>query len=161
MRRVHAAAIAVCALASAACAGTAPEGDIQAELERLERGALDRWGNGDPGGFLEVYAPEITYFDPQIERRIDGLDSMRAYLEPIRGLVNIERYEIVGAKVQRFGDAALLSYNLVSHARAPDGEPVEVRWNSSVLYARSGGEWRSVHSHWSHTRPNVGPPPTG
>ena len=30
----------------------------------LERSALDRWGQGDPGGFLELYAAGITYFDP-------------------------------------------------------------------------------------------------
>jgi hypothetical protein len=41
-------------------------------LLSLERGALDRWGNGDPGGFLDVYAPDITYFDPLAARRIDG-----------------------------------------------------------------------------------------
>src|SRR5215813_8519984 len=34
------------------------------QILMLERSALDRWGNGDPGGFLELYADDITYFDP-------------------------------------------------------------------------------------------------
>lgn len=33
------------------------------EVIALERAALDRWGKGDPKGFLEIYAPEVTYFD--------------------------------------------------------------------------------------------------
>jgi len=33
----------------------------------LERGALDLWGKGDPGGFLDLYSTDITYFDPLIE----------------------------------------------------------------------------------------------
>ena len=32
------------------------------EILMLERAALDRWGKGDPGGFLELYAADITYF---------------------------------------------------------------------------------------------------
>jgi ketosteroid isomerase-like protein len=35
-----------------------------AQIVMLERAALDRWGNGDPSGFLELYATDVTYFDP-------------------------------------------------------------------------------------------------
>ena len=45
---------------------------IADQILMLERSALDRWGKGDPGGFLEVYATDITYFDPLIAMRIDG-----------------------------------------------------------------------------------------
>src|SRR5262249_54934932 len=41
------------------------------DVMALERAALDRWGKGDPSGFLETYASEITYFDPATERRVD------------------------------------------------------------------------------------------
>jgi ketosteroid isomerase-like protein len=119
----------------------------------LERVALDRWGNGDPQGYLETYAPEITYFDPYQERRVDGLAAMRQLLAPIAGMVKVDRYEMIGATVQRHGDVAVLSYNLVSHARRPSGEPLVVRWNSTAVYARVRGRWMIIHSHWSHTRP--------
>ena len=42
----------------------------------LERSALDRWGKGDPSGFLELYATEITYFDPLTATRIGGHQAM-------------------------------------------------------------------------------------
>ena len=123
------------------------------EIVLLERQALDRWGAGDPGGFLELYAPNVTYFDPQRERRVDGLDAMKKILEPIRGLVKISRYEMIAPQVYRSGDVAVLTYNLVSYGVAPDGKPTTTRWNSSTVYGRIDGRWKIVHSHFSITKP--------
>jgi ketosteroid isomerase-like protein len=121
------------------------------EVIALERAALDRWGKGDPKGFLETYAPEITYFDTGTERRIDGHGAMTDYLRPFTGKIKIPRYEMIGAKVQRHGDVAVLTYNLRSEAVQPDGKQVTVRWNSTAVYARIGRRWKSIHSHWSLT----------
>lgn len=30
----------------------------------LEKKALERWNNGDPGGYLDASAPDVVYFDP-------------------------------------------------------------------------------------------------
>ena len=60
---------------------------------------------------------------------------------------------MIGAKVQRHGDVAVLTYNLRSEAVLPDGKPVTVRWNSTSVYARIGGAWKVIHSHWSLTTP--------
>lgn len=30
----------------------------------MENSALDRWGKGDPDGFLEISAGDVVYFDP-------------------------------------------------------------------------------------------------
>jgi ketosteroid isomerase-like protein len=118
-----------------------------------ERAALDRWGRGEPQGFLDVYAPEITYFDPMQERRLDGIDAMKKLLLPLTGKIKVDRYEMIGTKVQQYGDVAVLSYNLNSHVTAPDGKPRVVQWNSSVVYVLQDRHWRSVHSHWSYVRP--------
>jgi len=121
------------------------------EIIALERGALDRWGNGDPRGFLEIYAPEVTYFDVGVERRVDGLAAMTEYYRPIAGKVKVTRYEMIAPRVQRHGDVAVLTYNLRSEGVRPDGTPVTVRWNSTSVYARIGRAWKVVHSHWSLT----------
>ena len=121
----------------------------------LERGALDRWSKGDPGGYLELYADDITYFDPTTAARLDGIEAMRASLEPMTGKVNIERYEMVNPRVQRFGDAAVLSFNLTTVAGPVGEEPREVRWNTTEVYARVGGTWKIVHNHWSYTQPQL------
>ena len=142
-------------LASASCADTSAK--LQPEtIVALERAALDRWGKGDPQGYLETYAPDVTYFDPFQGQRVDGLPAMREVLLPITGKVKIDRYEMTGVKVQRHGDAAVLSYNLASHARNATGDSVTIRWNSTAVYGRIGGTWKIIHSHWSFTRPDTG-----
>jgi ketosteroid isomerase-like protein len=119
----------------------------------VARKALDRWGKGDPGGFLDVYDDAISYFDPSTEQRIDGRERMRAYYAPIAGKITVDKYEMINPVVQDFGDVAVLTYNLRSHAKGPGGRWVWVRWNSTVVYRRSGVTWKSVHSHWSYVKP--------
>ena len=121
----------------------------------LERAALDRWGRGDPQGYVETYAPEITYFDPFAEKRVDGMEAIKAMLKPITGKVKIDRYEMLNPRVQQSGDIAVLSFNLVSHTRNPDGSPRAVRWNSTEVYRRTAGRWKIIHNHWSFTKPDL------
>ncbi len=121
----------------------------------MERDALDRWGRGDPEGYLELYAPEVTYFDPLHEKRIDGIDAMRQALEPIKSLVAIDRYEMIAPRVERVGDVAILTYNLASHSRRQDGAAVVTGWNSTAVYRRLDDAWRILHSHWSYTEPEL------
>lgn len=129
-----------------------PEGIIA-----LERAALDRWGSGDPQGYLGTYAPDVTYFAPGGERRVDGLGAMKELLIPITGKIKVDHYEMIGPKVQRMGDVAVLSYILVSHAKRPNGAVI-VYWNSTAVYGRIGGKWKIIHSHWSYTKPETKEP---
>jgi ketosteroid isomerase-like protein len=129
------------------------------ELVALERSALDRWINVDPQGYLDLYAADVTYFDPTTERRVDGLVAMEARLAPLRGMKSPfkdPRYEISGPKVQRHGNVALLSFNLVNYGKV-GGRPESVlsRWNSTEVYARTNGRWKIIHSHWSYTKPEI------
>ncbi len=123
------------------------------EIIKLERDALDRWGSGDPGGFLELYAANISYFDPSTAARMDGHDAMAAYYRPLIGKIQISRYELLAPQVIVDGDMALLTYNLVNYHKDDQGrESVGTRWNSTVVYQRQRGTWKSVHSHWSFTQ---------
>ena len=122
----------------------------------MERAALDRWGKGDPQGYLEIYAPEMTYFDPMQEKRIDGVEAMKKMLAPLTGKVSLSRYDMIDPNVQQHGDVALLTFNLISYQKQPDGaERAVARWNSTETYARVDGQWRIVHSHWSYTKPDL------
>jgi hypothetical protein len=122
---------------------------IAAATLALERAALDRWGKGDPFGFLEISAPDVVYFDPYLERRIDGLDALTRYYEAIRGQVHIDRYELINPRVQVCSDAAVLTFNYVSYT----GEK-QNRWNCTEVYRRANGEWRIIQTHWSFTQPS-------
>jgi ketosteroid isomerase-like protein len=125
----------------------------------MERAALDRWGAGDPRGYLEIMAPEVTYFDPVQERRVDGLPAMTALLVSWTGKIKVDRYDMVSPIVQQHGNAAILTFNLVSYRRRTDGtEHAIAHWNSTEVYARVDGGWRIVHSHWSFVKPDLKQP---
>jgi ketosteroid isomerase-like protein len=132
------------------------------ELIALERSALDRWIRLDPQGYLELSAPDVTYFDPFTERRITGWEALQARLAPMATMklpFSDPRYEMIDPKVQRLGDVALLTFNLVNHGRFPDrAESVLARWNSTELYGRIDGKWKIIHSHWSYTQPELRQP---
>jgi len=153
-------AMAVMAATSAGSAqGRQAAATAGAEVIAAERGALDRWIKGDPGGFLDIYGNDVTYFDPSQEGRIDGLPALTAYLDAIRGKVRIGRYEMLEPKVQRRGDIAILTYRVVNYNRTPDGaERPATRWNVTEVFQRMGGTWRSIHSHFSYTKPELKPP---
>ena len=129
------------------------------EIVAIERAALDRWGAGDPRGYLEIMAPEVTYFDPVQEQRLDGLGAVTALLEAWTGKIKVDRYDMVRPTVQQHGDMALLTFNLVSYRRRADGtEDAIAHWNSTELYARLDGGWRIIHSHWSFVKPDLKQP---
>jgi len=124
----------------------------------LERSALDRWGKGDPQGYLQTYAEDVSYFDPTLERRVDGLGAMKDLLMPITGKIKIDRYEMIGPKVQHRGDVAVLSYQVVNYGRRPNGGSVIGRWNSTAVYGRVEGKWKIIRSHFSYTKPELKQP---
>ena len=39
----------------------------------LENGAMERWRKGDPWGWAEISAEDVTYFDPNLTKPIVGL----------------------------------------------------------------------------------------
>jgi predicted enzyme related to lactoylglutathione lyase len=119
-----------------------------AALIAMERAALVRWGKGDPSGFLEISSPDVVYFDPTLDRRLDGLDALTRLYEEIRGKIHLDRFELLNPKVQLWGDAAVLTYNFVSEFK---GEAS--RWNCTEVYRRSSKGWRIVQTHWSFTKP--------
>ena len=128
--------------------------DIASEVIALERAALDRWGAGDPSGYMEIFDDGVTYFDPLQERRLDG-DETRALMRSVTGRIRVDRYDMQGARVQCVGDVALLSFNLVSY-RTDDGRERAISsWNSTEAYRRTPAGWRIFHSHWSLTKPEL------
>jgi len=153
MRSASFIVVAICAVLAIAARARSDDTALATNVISIERAALDRWGHGDPTGFLETYAPEVTYFDVVTERRLDGYDSMTDYYRPLTGKIKISRYEMIGPRVQRHGDVAVLTYNLWSETVQPDGKKLTVRWNSTSVYARLGQRWKVIHSHWSLTAP--------
>ena len=124
----------------------------------LERAALDRWIVADAEGYLDLYASDATYFDPFRPQRRDGVETMRAQVAAMKGMelpFSEPRYEMIGTRVDRVGEIAVLSFNLVNYGK-PRGsaeETVLARWNATQVYRQVGEDWRIIHTHWSFTQP--------
>jgi ketosteroid isomerase-like protein len=124
--------------------------NVAEHVLELERAALDRWGRGDPNGFLEISVPDVSYFDPFTERRLDGLDALRALYEQIRGKVHIDRSEIIEPRVQVVEDVAILTFRFESH-----GTEGSLHWNTTEVYRRTDAGWRIIHTHWAFRQPKL------
>ena len=109
------------------------------QIIALEKAALDRWGNGDVHGYLDLYADEITYFDPDLERRKDGIEALKKLIGPLEGQIKIDRYEMINPNVQIHGNTAVLTFNLIDFAPTTEGTPTKTQWNSTEVYAKIGG----------------------
>ncbi|MBP1633896.1 MAG: hypothetical protein H6Q10_470 [Acidobacteria bacterium] len=127
-------------------AAGAPGEDVAATIVALERGALERWSRGDPGGFIDLAAEDIVYFDPWQPRRLDGREAFVRLMGSIRGRVSIDRFELLNPVVQASGDLALLTFNFVSWPGGPTS-----RWNATEVYRRDVQGWRLIQQHWSLT----------
>lgn len=128
-----------------------PENDVKQVTEtvlKLERDALVRWSAGDPSGFLEICAHEVTYFDPFIPQRIDGLAALRDYYEGLRGKIYASSFEIISPLVQLHDDIAVLTYHL-SCVLSPEKV---IRWNCTEVFRRDEVGWQIIQSHWSQTK---------
>lgn len=124
--------------------------EVAATIIEIERAALDRWGKGDPDGFLEISALDVVYFDPFTEQRLNGRDALKILYDGIRGQISIDHYEMINPKVRVHRDVALLTFNLVSH-----GNEGSMRWNVTEVFERKGHQWELVHSHWSFAQPKL------
>jgi hypothetical protein len=51
----------------------------------LESAAMQRWRKGDPWGFVERYAPQVTYFDTGTARRINSKQALARSLRTGKG----------------------------------------------------------------------------
>lgn len=121
---------------------------IADEIIGMERAALERWSHGDPSGFLEISAPDVVYFDPSQERRVNGLAALTRLYESIRNQIRVDRYELIDPKVQAHGNVAVLTFNYLSESQEATQE-----WNCTEVYVKNpDNPWRIVHTHWSRTK---------
>jgi uncharacterized protein (TIGR02246 family) len=125
----------------------AGQGNTERAILAQERRALDQWAQGNPLGYVEIDADDVTYLDDiGAHSRIDGLEAMRNYLTSLQGKIPPHRYDIVDPKVQVYGEIGILT--LRYKAYATDGKPL-AHWKATSVYRRMGGQWRIVHAHWS------------
>ena len=120
------------------------------EIMRLETAAMERWRKGDPGGFLELSAPEVTYFDTGTPGRITGYEALNNEYSRRAGKIHYDVMEFISPKVLVFDDSVLLFYQFFSISLNPDGTiRSRTPWNCTEVFAKKAGQWKIVHTHWS------------
>lgn len=130
---------------------TKQKNSIESIIIDLEKAALARWINGDPTGFLEISAPDVVYFDPFQERRLNGYEELSKLYLSLKGQVYADQFELIDPVVQATDKMAVLTFNF----RSQTGENVQ-KWNCTEVYRlEADGSWKIVQTHWSITRPEL------
>jgi len=122
---------------------------LEKQIVELEKHALERWYAGDPSAYIAMLDEDIGYFEPILEKRLDGREPLRKIYEALRGKVRAEKFDMLNTRVQATETMAVLSFNLIS---IEGGIPY--RWNCTEVFSPNAeGQWKLIHSHWSETKP--------
>lgn len=124
---------------------------LAVSLINLEKAAMEKWAQGNPDGFLSISAPDVVYFDPYTDQRLNGLDQLKAWYEKCRGQIHLDHYEMINTLVQASGNMAVLTFNFKSQI----GTTTEL-WNCTEVYRREEDlSWKIIQTHWSLTKPQL------
>lgn len=123
---------------------------VLGEVMALESAAMERWRKGDPWGFTEISAPNVTYFDTGTPQRLNGLGALKAEYAEREGKIHYDVMEFIDPRAQVCGDLVVLFYRFFSTQLNPDGSILDrTPWNCSEVFVRLEGQWRIIHTHWS------------
>jgi ketosteroid isomerase-like protein len=124
---------------------------VHSTIIELERTALSRWIQGDPTGFLEISAPDVVYFDPFQEKRLNGHEELSKLYLSLKGQVSASQFEMLDPVVQATKRMAVLTFNF----RSQEGEKLH-KWNCTEVYRLEvDGTWKICQTHWSLTKPDL------
>jgi ketosteroid isomerase-like protein len=123
---------------------------LTGELMSLEAAAMARWDKGDPWGFIELSAPDVTYFDTGTPKRINGREALSAEYKQREGKISYEVMDFIEPWALAKDDLAVLFYRFFSTRLNADGSVASrVPWNCSEVFQRMPEGWKIIHTHWS------------
>jgi ketosteroid isomerase-like protein len=101
---------------------------------------------------MSQLADDYTEFNGDYPTRIDGKDlavrmgEVAPYAKPVLA-------DMSNAKVQVYGDTAILTYNYTGITRSADGKVNPSVAKSTRVYVKQGGQWRLVHANFAPVVP--------
>ena len=97
-----------------------------------------------------VLADDYTEFNADYPVRIDGKAANVALYDAqaLSGGKSIAG-DMMNAKVQVYGDVAILTYNFVGVVQEKDGKTDNNAAKSTRVYAKIGGQWKLVHANFA------------
>ena len=126
---------------------TMDQSNAEEAILAQERDALERWSAGDPEGYVQSAAADMTYVDfIGAHLRLDGIQAVRDYLAGLKGAFPAHTYEIVDPRVQVYGDVGILTQHY--YPTSLEGEAMGPS-KATCVYRWIDGTWKMVHAHWS------------
>ena len=110
---------------------------------------------GDSEKSASILADDYTEFNQNFPTRIDGKALNRRLSEAMTsGGGAILAGEMANAKVQVYGDVAILSYNFLGVTKGADTETSPMLAKSTRVYVKQGGEWKLMHANFAAVSSN-------
>ena len=99
---------------------------------------------------MAILADDYTEFNGTFPTRIDGKEMNGRLYEPqLQGAGSVVAAEAANAKVQLYGDVAILTYNYHGLSKNKDGEVEPSLAKSTRVYAKIDGAWKLVHANFA------------
>lgn len=139
----------LCAALLSVPALAADDPKVAAEVMALARSQWAADIAGQPTARMnETLADDYTEFNGDYPTRIDG-KAMAMKMAEIPPSSKSLYGDMQNAKVQVYGDTAILTYNYAGIGRAADGEVSANLAKSTRVYVKMGGQWRLVHANFA------------
>lgn len=144
--------LAICGASIFALATPAAAADNPAVAAEIMALARSQWAAdiaGQPAArMMETVADDYTEFNGDYPTRIDG-KAMNVRMAEIAPSTKSLYGDMRNAKVQVYGDTAILTYNYAGISRTAEGKTEPSIAKSTRVYVRSGGKWMLVHANFA------------
>ncbi|SEE31532.1 SnoaL-like domain-containing protein [Arthrobacter alpinus] len=109
------------------------------------------WSSGDPTGYMDALAEDVTYGDPLADYLLVGREAVREHFKRIHGDAGITRQEHLNEVSRSIStDAGLLAFTFNTYQQDGTGEEtLFLSWNMSLIFRKTDGTWLMTHGHLS------------
>ena len=130
--------------------GTKDMTAAEKEIVEIEKKALEKWYAGDPTPYINNMSGDIAYFEPILDKRLDGKQPLSKMFEALRGKVHarqVRHAQHARSNGRRFGDPLV-------QISSPSKTACPIAGTATEIFAKgSDSQWKLIHSHWSQTKP--------
>ena len=107
----------------------------------------------DLAGSMKNVADDYTEFNDEYPTRLDGKQINWKLAEANNSAPGgLLAAEMANAKVQEYGDVAILTYNFIGVTKDKDGKVEPTRAKSTRVYVKKNGQWWLVHANFAPAR---------
>lgn len=120
-----------------------------AQVIAREKASAEAWQKKDKAFFNDFFMDDATYFGPMSPYlEVNPKENFLPKLDKMFELFKMEEFQMYNARVQVYGDVAVLTYNSSVMANFA-GQPMMYTGKMTVVYVKHNGVWKVAHGHES------------